>query len=202
MAYTRKEFVNDIGAAYPALSELECNFAYLYYLNARSQIQDGVTIGLLQHLKDEVKKLGSIFDDGKMCVGDGWKIHFNDSFILGGIHGHCDFKLVGFNKWIMPGGPDDKNSQLVPERGAKKDVVPGYSGVQLDYVADNMIPVSYGCLKVTQREIFALNEFGYRSEDAGDNRIFKCTNHVSADSASLRDYVALVGDLQTAAAAT
>ena len=205
MAYKRKDFVKDMKAAWPNVPELELHFGYLYYANAISQAtKGGLTIGLIPNLKDEIESMGSIFDSskGRMCVGNGWKIHYNDSFILGGIHGHCDFTLVGTDKWITPGGEDDPNSQLVANKDVKKHIVKDQpTPLQLDYVAENMIPVSYGCLKVTQREVAALNIFGYSvKEEAGGKRVFNCTNIGKADKATMVDYVKHVKALQKAIA--
>ncbi len=208
MAYNRKEFVKDMKKAYPNVPELELHFGYLYYANALSQFGlGGLTIGLIPNLKKEIEEMGSIFDSsaGRMCVGDGWKIHYNDSFIMGGIHGHCDFTLVGANKWIEPGGKGDPNRQLVSNKDASKNVINGHStALQLDYVSENMIPVSYGCLKVTQREIAALNLFGYsiQEDKANGNRVYNCTNVGKADAATMEEYVEHVSALQKAIAAS
>lgn len=182
------EFARDFDQTWGKESGAQVLDAYKIYLHGLEQGgAAGLTIGLIQNLEDQLKSGGSVFDGGKIFVdqrhvkgGDNrWKIFLNDCFILGGIHSGGAFVLVGLDQIV-------DHTSMVKKPG------------QLDYVKD---PNGKYPLKVTQREVLALNNFGYSGGDIVDGkRTFTCTSPDLASAARLRTYKSLVDTFTTALA--
>ena len=181
MAYTGfPEFAKDFQQTWGSADGAEVFVAWKIYNHGLTQGgAEGLTIGLIPNLTQQIKDKGSVFDGGGIFVderhwkgGDNrWKIFLNDCFILGGIHSRGDFALVGLNEIV-------DHSSLVQKPG------------QLDYVKD---PNAVYSLKVTQREVLGLNSFGYSGgSNENGKRIFKCTNVQLADGARLGEYKTIV----------
>jgi hypothetical protein len=183
------EFSRDFDQTWGKVDGAQVFDAYKIYLHGLKQgSSDGLTIGLIQNLEDELKRGGSVFEGGKIFVdqrhwkgGDSrWKIFLNDCFILGGVHSQGAFVLVGLDQIV-------DHTSMVKKAG------------QLDYVKD---PTGDYPLKVTQREVLALNNFGYSGGGIVDGkRTFTCTNPNLASAARLKNYKSLV-DMFTAAVAS
>lgn len=191
MAYDNLvDFTNDIRIMMPEISDAKVAVSYEKYLHGRNV--GPFKIGILEHINPLIPQLGTIFDSvpGVLCTGTGWTIEINDSYILGGIHSHANFTLVAHNRWLKPSGA---NAAL---QGRTAGVAKGAN--QLDYVADAMMTDPYGTLKVTQRELLALNIFGYSRQD--NSPVFRCTNHRLADQASFPLYLCEVNELSDAIA--
>ncbi|WP_374401580.1 hypothetical protein [Niveibacterium sp.] len=165
--------------------------AFRYYLHGLEQgARSGLNIGLIEHLQELLAKNKSVFDGGGIFVDtsnqDRWRLFYNDAFILGGIHSHGPFTLVHTDRlehgWVAAG----------------KDQRMGFAGAkQLDFHTGD---TPY--LRVTQREVLALNIFGYAGSPGEDGSMaFKCTNPQLADSATFVRYKNEVGDLEGALAA-
>ena len=200
--YNEFQFTNDFIRAYPShsssASRKHIKMAYTYYMHGYMQAEngDGLTLGLIEHLKDAVRKYGSVLDgaaDGSNHNPDGqiftttrdgvWQVFYNDSFVLGGIHAYAPATLVGLNKF------ENKFMEQMRDKGQKT----GFSGaLQLDFGVDR-----YG-LRVTQREILGLTHFGYERGTVGDKTGFKCVYKKSADNATLYEYERLISGIVTA----
>ena len=174
--------------------------AYTYYCHGLNQgRKDGLTIGLIEHLQTKIKQMGSVLGKsagdtswhnsaGKIFVDESnqgkWKIWHNDSFILGGIHGHGSFQLVAvnaFEQWFK-----DKFGDKLGFDGAR----------QLDFVTSKDPKEKYP-LRVTQREVIGLNTFGYQGSGT-DTTSFVCKNPEKADKATLFEYQKAVNSLTKA----
>ena len=188
MAYgTYVRFAQDFIQTWGSESDVQGREAFGYYMKGLEQgPEHGLTIGLIPILeKVHIPILGSAFDGGRIFVDQTdlgrWRIYLNDCFILGGIHSHGDFRLVGVNE-VLTG--DDS---LVANPGNQP---------QLDYVKD---PKAKYNLKVTQREVLGLNTFGYSNGAVVNGvRIFKCTQPDAADGATLKSYREAVTQMEEA----
>lgn len=185
MAYEFNDFSTDLQIMFPNITKTQVEESFKYYNLGRKM--GNFSIGLLDNLKPLEPALGTIFDaiPGVLCTGNGWTIHINDSYILGGVHSHADFFLVSHNTWL----PAQGNNKSLQAKGA------GTVGNQLDYVSDAMMTDQYGPIKVTQREVIALNIFGYTRNPAG---IFKCTHPNLADQAKIPIYICEVNEICSA----
>ncbi|MEM1450709.1 MAG: hypothetical protein AAF726_24205 [Planctomycetota bacterium] len=201
MAYTNfNDFKLDFQTAYPNTEESQAFLAHCYYTHGLKQgAKSGLTIGLIQHLREKLLQLGSVLESGGQIFVDEregkvnrWKIHHNDSFILGGIHSLGTFELVSVyeqeTKWKETyedqGSFTNKDGRTEAAR-------------QLDFVAD---PTSQYPLRVTQREVMALNIFGYIGEEQNGSMCFTLPekNKPIAEGATLTTYAAEVKALVTA----
>ena len=201
--YNEFQFTRDFILAYPSHSshtkKKHIAMAYAYYMHGFMQGKEGegLMLGLIAHLKDAVKKYGSVLDDpadnkskhnkkGKIFTttrNGVWQIFYNDAFVLGGIHAHAPAVLVGLNKF--------ENGFM--EKVIEKGQTTGFdNALQLDFGIDK-----YG-LRVTQREILGLINFGYKRGNVGDNTGFKCVNTKIADNASLYEYERLISGIVSA----
>lgn len=171
--------------------------AHCYYVQGLRMggKEDGLTIGLCAHLKEALKAHGSVFDSesGGIFVDprDGkkdrmrWEIWHNDCFILGGIHAHAKFTLVA---------PNEMEEKWKKENAKDMETFAGVSR-QLDHATTSQ---DYP-LRVTQRELIALNIFGYKSTDQGGQVVFTVDDETKADSATMREYVSNVVVFENAA---
>ena len=204
MAYDKfSEFFMDFNKAYPNAGYEQSVRAFTYYCHGLKQGgAGGLTIGLIQHLQEKLKHLKSVMgksktdpawhnSDGKIFVDESakqnkWKIWHNDSFILGGIHSHGPFELVApncFEAWF-----EEKFGDIATL---------GFAGArQLDFVTSEDADEAYP-LRVTQREVIGLNEFGYVGSGEGLTT-FVCRQEPNADSANLVDYRKAVGSVTSA----
>lgn len=183
MAYnTYDAFARDFNQTWGAeRGNVEPRSAYNIYTHGLNQgPTNGLTIGLIPILEQaHIPNLGSVFEGGQIFVDDlpppqnRWRIFLNDCFILGGIHSHGEFRLVGVNSVV-----DTPNSGLVADPGAQP---------QLNHVRD---PQAQFNLKVTQREVIGLNTFGYTGGNftVQNERRFRCARPDLADAATLRAY--------------
>lgn len=200
MAYKNfTKFFLDFNRCHPGAGYEQGIRAYTYYCHGLNQgAEDGLTIGLIGHLQDKIKQMGSVMgtssDDpswhnsaGKIFVDQynkgKWRIWHNDAFILGGIHSHGNFQLVAvnaFEKWFK-----DKFDEHI-FKGAR----------QLDFITSKDPKEEYP-LRVTQREVIGLNSFGYLG--SGDSTInFTCKKTKLADAATLYKYQKAVNSLTKA----
>ncbi|MEM6826214.1 MAG: hypothetical protein AAGB18_02380 [Pseudomonadota bacterium] len=179
------EFSRDFDKTWGKEKDAQVFVAWKIYNHGLSQGgSDGLTIGLIQNLQGQIANQGSVFDGGKIFVdmrhwkGDNrWKIFLNDCFILGGVHSHGDFALVGLDQIIDHGS-------MVQKEG------------QLDYVKD---PNGAYPLKVTQREVLGITSFGYSGGDIENGkRVFKCSDGTLADAARLSSYKDIVDGFEAA----
>lgn len=188
MAYEYPEFRRDFIAAWSVPED--CWRAFKYYVHGLKQGPNhGLTIGLVEFLKGDVAAHGSVFGtdasapiahdrSGKIFTTpmDGaWKIYFNDAFILGGIHSHGRFELAAVTEW------EPWVKQKV------KDPVDGQN--QLDIW--NPHASADFPMRVTQREVFALNIFGFEGMsglNGNGRREFKCKDPGRASKATLVEY--------------
>lgn len=192
MAYnTYVSFAQDFIRTWGSESDIQGRAAFAIYVHGLKQGPgDGLTIGLIPILERvHIPNLGSVFDGGKIFVDttdqNRWRIFLNDCFILGGIHSHGNFRLVGVNEVLT--GDDDRYNTLVSDPG---------DHAQLDYVKD---PKAKYNLKVTQREVLGLNTFGYTGGPVVDGvRTFTCTQPDAADGATLRSYRDAVTQMEEA----
>lgn len=197
MAYEFPSFRSDFVAAWGAPDD--CFRAFQYYVHGlRQGPNHGLTIGLVEFLKSDVARHGSVFGDnphapihhdsaGKIfttSMTGVWKIYFNDAFILGGIHSHGRFELAAVKDW---------------EPWVQKEVREQVGDVgQLDVW--NAHGSADFPMRVTQREVFALNIFGYEGDAALVNgrRQFRCTDTARASAATLVAYKSAVDSLMGA----
>lgn len=192
MAYgTYVAFAQDFIQTWGSESDVQGRTAFGVYVHGLKQGPgDGLTIGLIPILeKVHIPALGSVFDGGQIFVDttkkNRWRIFLNDCFILGGIHSHGDFRLVGVNEVLT--GTDDPWKSMVEDPGNQP---------QLDYVKD---PQAKYNLKVTQREVIGLNTFGYSGGPVVNGvRTFTCTQPDAADAASLSSYREAVTQMEEA----
>lgn len=186
MAYSSfAEFSQDFNSTWGREEGARVFVAWKIYLHGLTQGgAEGLTIGLIPNLTQLIADEGSVFEGGKIFVdmrhwkGDNrWKIFLNDCFIIGGVHSLGDFVLVGLDQIVDHGS-------LVQEEG------------QLDYVKD---PDGQFPLKVTQREVLGITNFGYGGGDVEDGRrLFQCTNQQLAGTARLKAYKTIVDQFETA----
>lgn len=202
MAYDNfSKFFLDFNKCQPEAGYEQGVRAYTYYCHGLNQgARDGLTIGLIGHLQDKIKQMGSVMgsspDDpawhnsaGKIFVDQSpaqnkWRIWHNDAFILGGIHSHGNFQLVAvnaFEKWFK-----DKFEDKLGFVGAR----------QLDFVTSKDPKEKYP-LRVTQREVIGLNTFGYAGSGSGATS-FVCKSIAEADAATLFKYQKAVNSLTRA----
>ena len=200
MAYNDfQDFKLDIKTAYPETEDPDVFLAHCYSTHGLKQgAKAGLTIGLVEHLRGKLAQLGSVLESGGQIfvderkVRNRWRIHHNDSFFLGGIHSLGTFELVSVyeqeTKWKETyedqGSFTNKDGRTEAAR-------------QLDFVAD---PTSQYPLRVTQREVMALNIFGYIGEEQNGSMCFTLPekNKPIAEGATLTTYAAEVKALVTA----
>lgn len=174
-----RDFNQTWGDFEPADLRVAPEVAYNIYTHGLNQgPRHGLTIGLIPILRRaHIPNLNSVFDGGRIFVCDRdpsrWRIFLNDCFILGGIHSHGEFRLVGMNSVV-----DDPDAGLVADPGDQP---------QLNHVRD---PQTQFNLKVTQREVIGLNTFGYTGANFAiqNERRFRCARPDLADAATLRAY--------------
>lgn len=201
MAYKNfTKFFLDFNKCYPKAGYEQGVRAYTYYCHGLNQgSTDGLTIGLITHLQDKIKQMGSVMGTsaedaswhnsaGKIFVDESskgkWQIWHNDAFILGGIHSHGNFQLVApnaFEKWF-----EDKFGDQLGFDGAR----------QLDFITSRD-PKEKFPLRVTQREVIGLNSFGYTGSGTSTTS-FVCKNTKQADDATLYMYQKKVNSLTKA----
>lgn len=201
MAYDNfSKFFMDFNKCYPDAGYEQGVRAFTYYCHGLNQgTEGGLTIGLIEHLQEKIKQMGSVLgaskDDpawhnstGKIFVDESnqnkWRIWHNDAFILGGIHSHGSFQLVAvndFEKWFK-----DKYEEKLGFNGAR----------QLDFVTA-IDPEDKYPLRVTQREVIGVNSFGYTGSGS-DSTTFVCKITSQADSATLVKYQKAVNSLTRA----
>ena len=202
MAYDNfSKFFLDFNKSYPAAGYTQGLRAYTYYCHGLSQgaTREGLTIGLITHLKDKLKQMGSVLSsseesswhnpEGKLFIDlseKKWKIYHNDAFILGGIHSHAKFQLVAVNAFEDWFKEKFQDKELLGFKGAR----------QLDFVTSTKTDEKFP-LRVTQREVIGLNTFGY--EGSGESAtLFKCKYTAQADAATLYKYQKAVNSLTKA----
>jgi len=197
MAYEFPAFRADFVAAWSAPDD--CFRAFQYYAHGLKQGPNhGLTIGLVEFLKSDVARFGSVFGDdpnapihhssgGRIFttpIAGAWKIYFNDAFILGGIHSHGRFELAAVKDW-EPWIQTQVRDQVA--NAGQLDVWNAHGSDDFP-------------MRVTQREVFALNMFGYTGEASLVNgrRQFRCTDPARASSATLVAYKSAVEELMGA----
>lgn len=161
------------------------------YNNAQAPEHNRLVAGRLEHLGDEqIRILGktNASSAGSILRTEStWSIILNDSWILGGVHGHVNFELVS------------------PVRGNVMDQ---------NYTADLSADRKF---TVTGRELIGLKTFGYHqvygpvekiSHDArpadlpGSNILLQCVNPALADAATLTSYTSEVTKMAASKDAT
>ncbi|MEM9379638.1 MAG: hypothetical protein AAGB93_06765 [Planctomycetota bacterium] len=204
MAYTDfQDFKLDFKTAYPETEDPDVFLAHCYYTHGLKQgAKAGLTIGLVEHLRGKLAQLGSVLESGGQIfvderkVRNRWRIHHNDSFILGGIHSLGTFELVSVNEL------ETKWKETQPDQGSFTNADGRTQAArQLDFVAD---PKSKYPLRVTQREVLALNTFGYVGAEVDGSMQFTLPekNRATAEAATLTTYTKEVKSLVEALAAS
>ncbi len=201
MAHTRASFLADFDTTWRTIINGNPHSPYRnspfqaahvgwgHYQTALTNARAGLIqkIGLFPHLQPLLPNFGSAFDNppGRLFITrqgqQGWQLYFNDCFILGGIHGHATFELQNYD---VPINGD-------PELAAVNQIQPGFE--QLDHIGQNAPAYR---LKVTQREVFGLNCFGYSEQNSQNNiRRMTCQLQPKADAATLRSYKEIVDEM-------
>ncbi len=167
------------------------NACWQVYNNAQAPDHNRLVAGRLEHLGDEqiriLGKTNASSSGSILRTENTWSIILNDSWILGGVHGHVNFELVS------------------PVRGNVMD-----QNYTTDLSADRKFTV-------TGRELIGLKTFGYQqvygpvekiSHDSrpadlpGTNILLQCTNPQLADAATLTRYTNEVMKMAASGGAT
>lgn len=176
--YTQANFKAEISQYLPDVcnNDLHKDACWIVYNNAYNSENKRLVAGLIKDLDIALKRLGktSLHQKGSVLRSSAWSIILNDSWVLGGIHGHINFELVS-----------------KPSEGTilNKDYKP-------DESKDRMF-------RVTGRELIGLTSFGYAqvygpvekiSHDINPNRLtncnalIQCLNKSLANSATFTSY--------------
>ena len=191
--YEEVTFKAEIGGLLPADMNTDAhkNACWRVYRNAQAPDHNRLVAGRLEHLGDEqIRLLGTTNASSTGSIlrtETKWSIILNDSWILGGVHGHVNFELVS------------------PVRGNVMD-----QSYTTELAADRKFTV-------TGRELIGLKTFGYQqvygpvekiTHDArpadlpGSTILLQCTNPSLADAATLTRYTSEVMKLAASKGAT
>lgn len=134
--YTESAFKAELGNLLPGdlNNNLHKDACWIVYQNAANTNNKRLVAGLIDDLHVALEKLGrtSLHQKGSVLRTSAWSIFLNDSWILGGIHGHINFELISI----------PSNESIISKDYKKGDP------------ADRIF-------RVTGRELIGLTSFGY-----------------------------------------